>query len=198
MTAFTTRKEFNAWAAHRLAEMDAGLAAMEAEAATARDHVIAASSLAMDAARLWRDRFAVCIGLADPAEGQAHYRDALPALQESWAQFEIAMENWAVAAEQKNAAFDARAKALLGLWHAAAAGYKAQALTTTAGQRARIEAAIARLERDAAAYGEKFEDLKDAGKLSWVAMGEALKESRAAFERASDTAQAAFAAAREH
>lgn len=129
MTALATWKEFNAWAAHRLAEMDAGLAAMEAEVATAR-------GLDVDAARLWRDRFAVRIGLADHADGQAHYRDAIPALRESWAQFEIAMENWAVAAEKKNAAFDARA---------------------------RIEAAIARLERDAAAYSEKFEDLTDVG-----------------------------------
>lgn len=198
MTAFATRTEFDAWAAHRLAEMDAGLAAMEAERTTARDHVIAASRLAMDQARLWRDRFAACIHLVSPKGEDSFSRAAIPALQESWAQFEIAMENWAVAAEQKNVAFDARAKALLGLWHAAAAAYKAQALTTTAGRRARIEAAIARLERDAAAYSEKFEDLKDAGKLSWVAMGEALKESRAAFERASDTAQAALAAAREH
>ena len=197
MTAFATRKEFDAWSRHRLAEMDAGLAAMEAEMATAGDSVIAATRSAMDQARLWRDRFAVCIQLARSPDVESHFRDASAALQEAWLHFETEMENWAVAAEQKNTAFDARAKALLGVWHAAAAGYKAQALTAAAGQRDLIEAAITRLERDAAAYGEKFEDLKDAGKLSWVAMGEALKESRAAFERASDAAQSAFTTHRE-
>ncbi len=195
MTAFATRTEFYAWAAHRLAELDAGLAAMEAELAVSQGPPATASRLAMDTARLWRDRFAACIRLADSG---AAFRDAIPGLQESWAQFEIAMENWALAAEQKNVAFDARAKALLGVWHAAAAAYKAQALTAGGGERTRIEAAIARLERDAAAYSEKFEDLKDAGKLSWVAMGQALKDSRAVFERDSDTALAALADARKH
>ena len=198
MTAFATRTEFDAWAKHRLAEMDAGLAAMEAELAVARDPLAAASRFAMDTARVCRDRFVDCIRLADSGAGESVFRDAIPALQDAWAQFETAMENWAVAAEQKNVAFDARAKALLGVWHATAAGYKAQALAAAGGQRSRIEAAIARLERDAAAYGEKFEDLKDAGKLSWVAMGQALKDSRAAFERDSDTALAALADARKH
>lgn len=198
MNAFASRTDFDAWARHRLAEMDAGLAAMDAEMATARALVIAASRMSMDAAVTWRNRFADCVQLVGHDPESARFREIAAALQEAWVQFETAMENWAVAAEQKNIAFDARAKALLGVWHAAAANYKAQALTAAGNQRDKIEAAIARLERDAAVYGEKFEDLKDAGRLSWVALGEALKESRAAFEQASDRAEAALAAARKH
>ncbi|MHB1207995.1 MAG: hypothetical protein ACYCZX_20690 [Rhodospirillaceae bacterium] len=191
MTAFATRKDFDAWSRHRLAEMDAGLAAMEAEMATARDGVIAASRAAMEEARAWRDRFAKCIDLA--AHGaEAQLKDLAPVLREAWVHFETEMENWAVAAEQKNHAFDARASALLSVWHAAAAGYKAQALTAAESERQRIQAAIDHLERDALTYGERFENLQDAGKLSWIAMGEALKESRAAFERANAAARAAF------
>lgn len=198
MNAFATRTDFDAWARHRLAEMDAGLAAMEAELGTARGAVISVSRASMDEAALWRNRFADCAQLVGHDPESARFRGIANALQEAWMQFETAMENWAVAAEQKNCAFDARAKALLGVWHAAAAGYKVQALTAVGVQRDKIEAAIARLERDAARYGEKFEDLKDAGRLSWVALGEALKESRAAFERASDHAEEALAAARKH
>lgn len=198
MNAFATRTDFDAWARHRLAEMDAGLAAMDAEKATARAGLISASRSAMDEAATWRNRFADCVQLVGHDPKSASFRGIANALQEAWFQFETAMENWAVAAEQKNVAFDARAKALLGVWHAAAAGYKVQALMAVGIQRDQIEAAIARLERDAARYGEKFEDLKDAGRLSWVALGEALKESRAAFEQASDCAEAALAAARKH
>lgn len=198
MNAFATRTDFDAWARHRLAEMDAGLAAMNAEMATQRAQLVPASRAAMDEATLWRNRFADCVQLVGHDPLSTQFRGISAALQEAWFQFETAMENWAVAAERKNAAFDARAKALLGVWHAAAASYKAQALTASGGQRDRIEAAIARLERDAARYGEKFEDLKDVGRLSWVALGEALKESRAAFERASDNTEAAIQAARKH
>lgn len=147
---------------------------------------------------MWRNRFADCAQLVGSDPESASFRGVAAALREAWVQFETAMENWAVAAEQKSSAFDARAEALLGAWHAAAAGYKAQALTAAGNQRDRIEAAIARLERDAAIYGEKFADLKDVGRLSWMALGEALRESRAAFERASDHAEAALAAARGH
>lgn len=193
MTAFATRKDFDAWSRHRLAEMDAGLAAMESEMATARDSVVAASRTAMTSARNWRDAFAKCIDTAAQS-AEVHLRDLAPALREAWVQFETEMENWAVAAEQKNHAFDARASALLSVWHAAAAGYKAQALTAAESERQRIQAAIDRLERGALTYAERFESLQDAGKLSWIAMGEALKESRAAFERANAAARAAFGA----
>ena len=195
MTAFATRTEFDAWARHRLAEMDAGIKAMDAETTRAASP---AGGTAMEQARAWRDRFAACIKLADQGADQGHFAVAAGALREAWIQFETEMENWAVAAEQKSTAFDARAKALLGVWHAAAASYKAQALTAAGAPRQDIEAAIARLERGAANYSEKFENLKDAGKLSWVAVGEALKESRLAFEQANDNAAAALAAAQKH
>ena len=140
--------------------------------------------------------FADRIGGAETQSVASPLRDVTLALQDAWMHFEIEMENWAVAAEQKNAAFDARARALLGAWHAAAAGYRAQALTVAAAdERRRIDAAIARLEREAAAFGETFENLKDAGTLSWIAVGEALKDSRAAFERANANARAAFSLA---
>jgi hypothetical protein len=190
MTSFATRKDFDAWARHRLAEMDAGLAAMEAEMATIREGVLAASRMATDGARAWRDSFAACVVQAEAVE-DASLKNLVPALREAWIHFETQMENWAVAAEQKNVAFDARARALLGVWHAAAAGYKAQAVAATDAQRCQLEAAIDRMEREATLYTRKFEDLQDAGKLSWMAMGAALKESRAAFERASAAAQAA-------
>ncbi|MBX7199027.1 MAG: hypothetical protein K1X51_06580 [Rhodospirillaceae bacterium] len=198
MNAFATRTDFDAWARHRLAEMDAGLAAMEAEVATVRAAVIPASRVSMEQAEIWRNRFADCVQLVGHDPESARFRGIAAALQEAWAQFEAAMENWAAAAEQKSSAFDARAKALLGVWHSTAASYKAQALTVVGRQRDQIEAAIARLERDAARYGEKFEDLKGVGRLSWMMMGEALKQSRAAFERDSDKAEAALAAARKH
>ena len=194
MIAFATRQDFDAWAHHRLAEMDAGLAAMEAEIATARDSVIAASRGAMGEARACRDRFAdrIAAAAAQPADGP--FKTLAAPLREAWFQFETEMENWALAAEQKNMAFNARARALLGVWHAAAAGYRAQALAATEAQRTPLEAAIDRMEREADVYTQKFEDLQDMGKLSWVAMGEALKESRAAFERSSAGAQAALSA----
>jgi hypothetical protein len=192
MTAFATRKDFDAWARHRLAEMDAGLAAMDTEMSTVREGVLEASRIATDGARAWRDSFAACVAQAEAVEDDASLKTFVPALREAWINFETQMENWAVAAEQKNVAFDARARALLGVWHAAAAGYKAQAVVATDAQRGQLEVAIDRMEREATLYTRKFEDLQDAGKLSWVAMGEALKESRAAFECASAGAEAAL------
>jgi hypothetical protein len=102
------------------------------------------------------------------------------------------MENWAVAAEQKSAGFDARARALLGAWYAAAAGYKAQALIALSDHRKHLLAEAERLEQQANHYAEYFEHLQRAGSLSWLAMGQALKDSRAAFERAAAATRASF------
>ncbi len=195
MNAFATRTDFDTWARHRLMEMDAGLAAMDVESTAASLSLISTSRASMDAAITWRNRFADCAQLVghDPKSGR--FRDIAAALQEARLQFEIAMEDWAAAAERMNTAFDARAKALLGAWHATSASYRAQALTAVGSRRGQIETAIARLERDVARYGEKFADLKGAGRLSWVALGsalgEALKDSRAAFEHAGGRAEAA-------
>ena len=147
---------------------------------------------AMQSAQAWRDRFA---GRVRTIEGQGANRlnESAEFLREAWTHFEVEMENWAVAAEQKSAGFDARARALLGAWYAAAAGYKAQAVTALADQRTQLTAEAERLEHQAAQYAERFETLKRTGSLSWLAMGQALKDSRAAFERAAATTRASFA-----
>ena len=192
MPMFDSFNDFETWARTRLDEMDAGLAAMEAEMRAPAEGLRAVGFSAMQAAQAWRDRFAARVRLMEEQQG-SRLDESSEFLREAWTHFEVEMENWAVAAEQKSAGFDARARALLGAWYAAAAGYKAQAVSALDEQRAHLLAEAERLERQAVQYAERFEHLKREGSLSWLAMGQALKDSRAAFERAAATTRASFA-----
>ena len=83
MNAFATRTDFDAWARHRLAEMDAGLAAMEAEIGAAPAAVISASRAAMEDAAMWRNRFADCAQLVGSDPESASFRGVAAALREA-------------------------------------------------------------------------------------------------------------------
>jgi hypothetical protein len=179
------------WAKHRLDEMDAGLTAMDAHIAEAR---VAAHTRAAEAAknaRAWRDAFATLVKQTGNLSG-VELKALTVRMEESWAQFEAEMENWAVNSERTGEAYAARANALLATWREAAKTYDAKAKDVAGAQKEKLTTLAQKLERDASAYADKFHRLQNAGALSWMAVSEALRESRQAFENAAKQARVHF------
>ena len=88
--------------------------------------------------------------------------------------------------------FKLQAAAQLNAWREAANKLGSNAQEFAAERRAEIDAAVKRMNADAAAAEEKLQQLNQAGTQSWSALMAALAETRAAFDRANQAAREAF------
>jgi hypothetical protein len=82
--------------------------------------------------------------------------------------------------------------AQLKAWREVADKVQIAAGEFAAERRGEIDASVARMKADAAAAEEKLQKLARAGTESWSALNAALAETRAAFDRANQTARDAF------
>ena len=117
-------------------------------------------------------------------------------LESEWSSFETEVtkyvESFGKQIEQQQALFKLQAAAQLNAWREAANKLGSNAQEFAAERRAEIDAAVKRMNADAAAAEEKLQQLNQAGTQSWSALMAALAETRGAFDRANQAAREAF------
>ena len=90
--------------------------------------------------------------------------------------------------EQQQATFRDVAAAQVKAWREAADELHAEAAKVADARRADVDAAVKQMKSDAAEAEAGFQQLKQAGRESWVALSAALAESRKSFDRANQQA----------
>ena len=102
------------------------------------------------------------------------------------------VESFGKKIEHQQATFKVQADAQLKAWREAADQLGIDAKKFAAERRGEIDAAVKRMNADAAEAEKKLQKLNEAGTQSWSALMAALTETRAAFDRANEAAQEAF------
>ena len=117
-------------------------------------------------------------------------------LEADWRSFEAEVkkyvESFGNKVEHQQATFKVQANAQLKAWREAADQLGIDAKKFAAERRGEIDAAVNRMNADAAEAEKKLQKLNEAGTHSWSALTAALTETRAAFDRANQVAQEAF------
>ncbi len=187
------------WAKERIDEMDAFLSSLEGKAAQLTAESRAAADKIVADLHVKRDAFLAEMKKQSEA-GEAAWLQAKAQLESQWTAFQADVRKYAEGAgqqaRQQQATFQDVAAAPLNAWREAADKMQAASAEVAADQRARIEAAVQKMKADAADAEANLEKLKKAGTESWAALNAALVESRAAFDRANQTAWEAFKRAR--
>jgi multidrug resistance efflux pump len=120
--------------------------------------------------------------------GRRAVADAQGYIEATWAKFQTEADRWVELAKDQQAAFEARARAQAQAWQNVVNTYVQRASEVHAQNQAQVEAQVERLKADAqkaqAELNAKVVDLSKAGQASWVAMSQALDESRNAFAKA--------------
>jgi len=183
------------WAKERIDEMDATLASMEANVARVQADARAKANQALADMRKKRDDF------RDTLKKQADANEATwikekARLQSEWNTFQTDVRKYVESAgkqiEQQQETFKRQAAAQVKAWREAAENLHTAAKDFAGERRGEIEATVKHMEADAIAAEEKLRKVNEAGKQSWSALTTALAETRAAFDRANQTAQEAF------
>ena len=184
------------WAKERLDEMEAVLASLEGKVgevqADARDRADKAITGLRDIRDIFRDT------VRKQAEAnEAAWTTAKAQLEPEWNAFEADVrkyvESFGKQVEQQQATFKVQAEAQLKAWREAADKLGGDAKQFAAGGQAEIDAAVKRMQADAAVAEEKLQkQLDQMGAQSWSALTAVLAETRAAFDRANQAAREAF------
>ena len=183
------------WAKARIDEMDATLSSLEGKAAEltagARekaDHVLA------DLHKT-RDDFRDAVNKQAEAN-EATWKSVKAQLESEWTAFQAEVnkniDSFGKQIEQQQAIFQRQGDAQLKAWRDIADQLGAAAKGVAAERRAEIQAVAKRMGADADQAEEKLRNLNQAGRQSWSALMTALSETRAAFDRANETAQDAY------
>jgi predicted ATP-grasp superfamily ATP-dependent carboligase len=183
------------WAKARLDEMDATVASIESKAGAVKaDARVQADKILVDL-RKQRDAFRGQIA-KQSADSEAAWVSAKPKLESDWNAFEASVhqyiETFSKQSEQQQQIFEVQAAAQLKAWREAGDKLTADAKAFAAERRVEFDAAVTRMNAEAAAAQEKLQKLNHAGTQSWSALMAALTETRAVFDRASKAAQEAF------
>lgn len=180
------------WAKARIDEMDATLTSLGGKAdelkAGAREK---ANQVLADLHKM-RDDFRDTVN-KEKAANEAAWKSVKPQLESDWTAFQAKVasniESFGKQVEQQQAIFRGQADAQLKAWRDAADQLGAAAKSFAAEHRAEIEAVAKRMDADAVQAEEKLRKLSQAGGQSWSALMTALSETRAAFDRANQSAQ---------
>ena len=183
------------WAKERMDEMDATLASLETKVSEVQADARVKADQTLADLRKKRDDFRDTIKKQAEANEAAWIR-AKAQLEAEWSAFETEVKKYVDSfgkkVEQQQATFKLQAAAQLKAWREAADKLRTAAKEFAAERRGEIEAAVKRMEADAAVAEEKLQKLNQAGMQSWSALMGALAETRAAFDRANQAAQEAF------
>jgi chromosome segregation ATPase len=179
------------WAKRRLDEMDAAVAAMEAQMNEVQDRSRQQAADAFGEAQKWRDVFAARMKELQ-AQSEAARSEALASLDDAWAQFQAGADEWAAATKTHHETFQARASAQIDAWQDIVERYAKQAKDVAAAHQDQVNATLKDLREQANDARAKFDALSRASASSWPAFRQALDESRRAFEQAVATARREF------
>ena len=178
-----------------LDEIDASVAHFEARAQDVQADARAKADAAI--AKMKSNRDAYQAWVAENQEiGELVTAEARKDLEAEWAKFEDNVMAYFDAAagmyEKDKAYFQVRIEALKDAWENTTERVKKTAMTFQASSKAEVDAAVAKLEKNAEIANAKLKDLNKAGTASWAAVRDALSASRAAFDKALDETQSAF------
>jgi DUF2934 family protein len=189
------------WAKERLDEMDAALASLEREAHAVPSATRAkADGLIVDL-RKRRDEFQHAIW-TEIASGEATWRRDVSQLKAQLDGFVTGVNELIGAFEKQVGAqqgvFRDLATAQGEAWHDAAKQIHDAAVGFAAERGAEIERIAEQMEADASKTTSQLKELMGTEKQSWSVLRDALHASRAAFDRAVESAGDAFKRAAEH
>jgi hypothetical protein len=195
MSSPVTLQFFLNWARERADEMDATLASLESKASEAQAGARAKANQLIADLREKRNAFLTCVG--KQAElSEAALQQAKAELQAQWSAFESQaneyFESLGKQAEQQHAAFQHLAEAQMKAWRNAADTVSEAANQFATERRSDIDATVARMKADADAAQQKLKWAAEKGPGSWSTLNAVLAETRAAFDRANQTAFNAF------
>ena len=183
------------WAKGRLDEMDAALTSLEGRVGELQAEARDKASKVLADLRKKRDEFRDTV--KEHAEAnEAAWISAKTKLDSEWSVFEAEVtkyvESFGRKIEQQQATFKLQAAAQLNAWREAANKLGSDAKEFATERRNEIDAAVKRMNADAAAAEEKLQKLNQAGTQSWSVLMAALTETRAVFDRANQAAREAF------
>ena len=186
---------FTNWAKERLDEMDAAVTSLGGKLAEVQSDARDKANKVLADLRKRRDEFRDIIKKQSEASEPALIQ-AKAKLEADWRSFEAEVkkyvETFGKEIEHQQATFKVQADAQLKAWRGAADQLGVDAKKFAADRRGEIDAALQRMNADAAEAEKKLQKLNQAGTQSWSALMAALTETRAAFDRANQAAQEAF------
>ena len=183
------------WAKERIDEMDAVLASLEARANQVQTDSRAKTDQFIADLHKKRDEFQAIIKKQTDAS-EADWLRAKSQLETTWNGFETEvnkyLETFGKQLQHQQATFKDVAAAQLKAWQDSVQSFNSAAAKLTASRRTEIDSALKRMKADASEAEVNLQKLRRAGDESWSALGGALAESRAAFDRANQAAWEAF------
>jgi hypothetical protein len=184
------------WAKERLDEMEAVLTSLESKVGEVQADARDKANKALADLRKSRDIFRDALKKQAEAN-EATWTSAKARLEPEWNSFEAEVkkyvESFSKQVEQQQATFKLQSAAQLKAWREAADKLAGDTKQFATGRQAEIDAAVKRMQADAAAAEEKIQkQLDQMGAQSWSAMMAVLTETRATFDRANQAAREAF------
>ncbi|MGB8105941.1 MAG: hypothetical protein WCF47_16890 [Pseudolabrys sp.] len=177
------------WAKERIDEMDAVLASLEAKAGEVQAESRSKADLLIADLHKKRDEFQE-VAKKQADAGEAAWLRTKSQLEGTWNGFEIEVKKYVetFGKQVQQTTFQNAAAAQLKAWRDAAEKIHNAAAGLAVDRRSDIDATLTRMKADASKAEANLQELKRAGTESWVALNGALAESRAAFDRANQSA----------
>jgi len=177
------------WAKERMDEMDAVLASLEAKAGEVQAESRSKADLLIADLHKKRDEFQE-VAKKQADAGEAAWLRTKSQLEGTWNGFEIEVKKYVetFGKQVQQTTFQNAAAAQLKAWRDAAEKIHNAAAALAVDRRSDIDATLTRMKADASKAEANLQELKRAGTESWVALNGALAESRAAFDRANQSA----------
>ncbi|MFZ0177467.1 MAG: hypothetical protein WAL11_18060 [Pseudolabrys sp.] len=177
------------WAKERIDEMDAVLASLEAKAGEVQAESRSKADLLIADLHKKRDEFQE-VAKKQADAGEAAWLRTKSQLEGTWNGFEIEVKKYVetFGKQVQQTTFQNAAAAQLKAWRDAAEKIHNAAAGLAVDRRSDIDATLTRMKADASKAEANLQGLKRAGTESWVALNGALAESRAAFDRANQSA----------
>jgi hypothetical protein len=177
------------WAKERIDEMDAVLASLEAKAGEVQAESRSKADLLIADLHKKRDEFQE-VAKKQADAGEAAWLRTKSQLEGTWNGFEIEVKKYVetFGKQAQQTTFQNAAAAQLKAWRDAAEKIHSAAAGLAVDRRSDIDATLTRMKADASKAEANLQEFQRAGTESWAALNGALTESRAAFDRANQTA----------
>jgi len=183
------------WAKERADEMDATLASLETKIDEVHISARGGARQLVENLRTARDAFLTNVGKQANA-GEVAWESARSRLEIEWTRFEDQVsqyvESFGKQAKQHEAIFARQTAAQIKAWNDAADKFREAARPFSGERRSSIDATVERMKAEAVAAQARLQKVAQAGPQPWSAFNAALVETRAAFDRANQTAGNAF------
>jgi hypothetical protein len=179
------------WTKQRIDEMDATLAALEAQAAKSTAEAKEKVNQTIANLKKRREEFQTK-AKAQTKAGEAAVKTGKAQLEMQWQGFEAQVKTYFDTAgkqvEQQRAIFQNVAAAQAKAWREAAEKFQSEAAKVATARRADLDTAVKQMKADSAEAEARLQKLRQAGSETWSALSAALAESRKAFDRANEKA----------